>query len=366
MIMKKTLFAILLACAFSPLMAQHREIAFEHDAPLATLLKRSGKEHKLVFVDCYTTWCGPCKEMAANVFTLDTVADFFNSRLISLKLDMEKGEGPAVGAKYRVAAYPSYLLLNEKGELVYKFIGGMPAAEFLKKVSEGMDPENRVAQIFRKYEAGDRSGALMREYIVVTLQNREVKRAKELNAEYTKSLTAQQKLLPENWFLYGENQFSRELSDMHSPNFNYLVEHWKEFAKAKGIDSINLKISGVFRKLTSYCMEGYYQKDIGYKKEDFVLYRKQIKNTQTPDKKDLLIMMDIAEAACQKDEQRVMNLLADNLASFSSPNMDIVFAYLSFAPSYKRKDYPRWEEIMKTVIAHSQNHFLVDHVKTYF
>ncbi|WP_343671686.1 thioredoxin family protein [Chitinophaga sp.] len=363
--MKNTLYSVLLACVFSPLMAQHREIAFEH-APLSDLLARSAKEHKLIFVDCYTSWCGPCKEMSAHVFTQDTVADFFNSRLISLKLDMEKGEGPEVGKKYRVAAYPSYLLLNEKGELVYKFIGGMPAKEFLKKVAEGMDPDNRVAQIFRKYDAGDRSPALMREYIVLTLRNREVKRAKELNAEYTQSLTAQQKLLPENWFLYGENQFSRELSDMHSPNFTYLVTHWRDFAKVKGIDSINHKISGVFRKMTSYCMEGYYQKDIGYKKEDFVAYREQIKNTAAPDKKDLLIMMDIAEAACQKDAERVTNLIADNVANFSSPNMDIVFAYVSFIPSFKKKEYPRWIEIMHTVAAHSQNPFLVDHVKSYF
>jgi len=363
--MKNIIYSLLLACVFSPLMAQHREIAFEH-APLSDLLARSAKEHKLVFVDCYTSWCGPCKEMSTHVFTKDTVADFFNTQLISLKLDMEKGEGPEVGKKYRVGAYPSYLLLNEKGELVYKFIGGMPAEEFLKKVSEGMDPDNRVAQIFRRYEAGDRSPALMREYIVLTIRNKEIKRGKELNIEYTQSLTAQQKLLPENWFLYGENQFTRELSDMHSPNFTYLVEHWQDFAKVKGIDSINLKISGVFRKLTSYCLQGYYQKDIGYQKEDFIVYRKQIKHTQVPDKKDLMIMMDIAEAACQGDAQLVTNLIADHIAQFSSPNMDIIFAYLSFIPSYKKKEYPRWEEIIHTVAAHSQNHFLVDHVKSYF
>ncbi|WP_343692851.1 thioredoxin family protein [Chitinophaga sp.] len=363
--MKQLIYFILFIHAFFPLTAQNREIAFEHDA-LSTLLERAGREHKLVFVDCYTTWCGPCKAMAATVFKQDTVADFFNSQLISLKIDMEKGEGPDMAKKYRILAYPSYLLLNEKGEMVYKFIGAMPAKEFLKRVSEGMDPGNRIASVFRRYEAGDRSPGLMREYIVLSLANREVKQGNLLNEEYMRSLTAKEKLLPENWFLFGENKYARDLSDMHSPNFNYLVEHWKEFAAAKGLDSVNSKISAVFFNLTSYCLRGYYQKNIGYKKDDFGIYRKQIKNTRVPDKKDLLVMMDMAEAACLRDTMRVTNLLADHITSFSSPNINIVFDYLSLVPSFKRKAFPRWEEIMKDAATYSKNTFLVNHVKTYF
>lgn len=357
------LFFLLLCC--NNIIAQHREILFEH-VSLADLLIKAGKENKLLFVDCYTEWCGPCKEMSKYVFTQDTVADFFNRHFINLKLDMEKGEGPAAGKKYRVAAYPSYLLLNEKGELVYKFIGGMPAAEFLQKTAAGMDPDNRQAQIFRRYEAGDRSHPLMQEYIRETLRMREVKRGQELAQEYFNMLTRKQKAAPENWFLFGENNYSRELSDMHSTNFTYLVEHWKDFVPAKGIDSVNRKISGVFRKMTGYCMRGYYQKSYKYKTEDFTSYRKQIKNTQVPDKKNLLVMMDIAQAACQNDTLKVMNLLADNIGHFTSENMDIAFDYIAMCPAYKKDKYPRWTEIMQTIIAHSQNRFLVDHVKTYF
>jgi len=68
-------------------------------------------ENKLVFVDCFTTWCGPCKYMDANVFTNDSVADYFNDNFINVKLDMEKGEGEVFAGRYRVRSYPTYMFL---------------------------------------------------------------------------------------------------------------------------------------------------------------------------------------------------------------------------------------------------------------
>ncbi len=99
---------------------------------------------------------------------------------------------------------------------------------------------------------------------------------------------------------------------MNSHNFNYLVDNWKAFAAVQGKEVVDQKIAGVFRKMTGYCLRGYYQKTFGYNKEDFARYRRQIKRTRVPDKADLMVMMDIAEAACKTDSGRVVDLLADN------------------------------------------------------
>jgi len=39
------------------------------------------QENKLIFLDAYASWCGPCKWMAANMFTNDTIADYYNKNL---------------------------------------------------------------------------------------------------------------------------------------------------------------------------------------------------------------------------------------------------------------------------------------------
>jgi uncharacterized protein YyaL (SSP411 family) len=54
---------------------------------------KAKKENKLIFVDAYASWCGPCKLMVKNIFPLKTVGDYYNSHFINAKIDMEKGEG---------------------------------------------------------------------------------------------------------------------------------------------------------------------------------------------------------------------------------------------------------------------------------
>lgn len=96
-------------------------IVFE-DAPMAGILAKANKENKLVFVDCYTSWCGPCRSLATNVFPLDKVGRYFNEKFVNTKIDMEKGEGPELAKKYGVNVFPTLLILdhegNEKGRIV--------------------------------------------------------------------------------------------------------------------------------------------------------------------------------------------------------------------------------------------------------
>ena len=102
-------------------------IVFEQNKDLNTALSKAKAENKLVFIDAYAEWCGPCKVMARDIFPLKEVGDFFNVHFVNLKLDMEAKENLEIAKKYEVKAYPSYLFLNANGELVHKGLGSMPA-----------------------------------------------------------------------------------------------------------------------------------------------------------------------------------------------------------------------------------------------
>lgn len=84
------------------------------------VLAKAKKENKLIFVDAYTTWCRPCIMMAKNVFTLNPVAEYYNTNFINITMDMEKGDGPALVKKYKIRAYPDFLWIDGDGNVVHR------------------------------------------------------------------------------------------------------------------------------------------------------------------------------------------------------------------------------------------------------
>lgn len=135
--MKKImLLTALLAFIGSVALAQNDQgIKFEKGT-FAEILAKAKAQKKLVFMDVYASWCGPCKRMAAEVFTQKKVGDYFNATFVNAKFDAEVGEGRTIAARYGVNAYPTFLLLNGDGKLVGKMVGGSPADEFIRQVKE--------------------------------------------------------------------------------------------------------------------------------------------------------------------------------------------------------------------------------------
>jgi thioredoxin-related protein len=101
---------------------------------LSEALEKAAAEGKRVFVDCYTSWCVPCRKLSKEVFILPEVGGYFNHRFVSIKLDMEKGEGPDVAQRYDVNAYPTLLVLTPDGKVENKVLGYRSAKELLQLI----------------------------------------------------------------------------------------------------------------------------------------------------------------------------------------------------------------------------------------
>lgn len=87
------------------------------------VLALAKKENKLIFLDAYASWCGPCKMMKHKVFPSSEVGEYFNQNFINVKMDMEKGEGPDLAIKYEVTAYPSLYFIDYTGKVKKYSVG---------------------------------------------------------------------------------------------------------------------------------------------------------------------------------------------------------------------------------------------------
>ncbi len=83
-----------------------------------TLLKVAKEENKLIFVDLYATWCGPCKMMKVHTFTKKEVGEFYNGNFINVSLNGEVNKGAELMEKYNLRSFPSLLFINGDDKIV--------------------------------------------------------------------------------------------------------------------------------------------------------------------------------------------------------------------------------------------------------
>ena len=102
------------------------------------------KQDKYLFIDCYTDWCGWCKVADKKTFPDKMVGEVLNTYFISVKVDMEQGEGVSLAQKYRVTGFPSYLMFAPDGSFAKKMFGYIEnPSEFAAEVKKSMDATGR-------------------------------------------------------------------------------------------------------------------------------------------------------------------------------------------------------------------------------
>jgi thiol-disulfide isomerase/thioredoxin len=170
-IMKK--FTIILTLVLSFLGIQHlfaSGINFVENKSWQDLLTQAKKEHKLIFLDGYATWCGPCKYLQQNVFTQAAVGDYYNKTFINAKIDMEAGEGPSLADKYKVTAYPTLFFIDGEGNLVHKSVGALEADDLIALGRDANDPQKQYYTVKTQAKSGNLNPAEFLEWVKVAEQ----------------------------------------------------------------------------------------------------------------------------------------------------------------------------------------------------
>jgi thioredoxin-related protein len=162
--MKKILLVafVMLACVA----VNAQGINFEHGT-FTEALTKAKTENKMLFVDFYTTWCGPCKNMSKTIFPQKEVGDYYNKNFISLKIDAEKGEGPELAKKYEVTGYPTMIFFNGDGSEKKRLVGATPDAGFFISFAKQVTGEDKpFLEQYEAYKKGNRNLDFVRNLIL--------------------------------------------------------------------------------------------------------------------------------------------------------------------------------------------------------
>ena len=211
-------------------------ITFIHEK-FEEALQKAKSSNKTLFIDAYTTWCGPCKAMTKNVFPEKTVADFYNTQFINLKLDMEKGEGPEVAKRFGISAYPTLLFIDGEGQLVHKALGFYDIKEFIEIGKTALEGDKALSAWTNKYDKGNREPEFLKEYVQKLTATNDTRQF-QIADEYLKTQTDW--LLPDNIaFIY------RYTEGVDSKLFPFLIKNKKAFTSKYDAAEIEMKIQGM-------------------------------------------------------------------------------------------------------------------------
>ncbi len=129
-------------------------VRWDDTGDFASLLARAGQAKRLVFVDFFATWCGPCKMLDRAVYT-DSLAALAANKFVNRKIDAEKGEGVQLAAKYGVHFYPTLLVLDATGKEVARQTGFVPADRFARFLDGARTGKSSAAALAAKIAHGD-------------------------------------------------------------------------------------------------------------------------------------------------------------------------------------------------------------------
>jgi thioredoxin-related protein len=173
------------------------QVHFEQGISWRQIQEKARKEQKYIFVDCYATWCGPCKLMDQQVYSDSAIGKFANPLFISVKVQMDstKNDNESVRTWYanahllmadnKVTAFPTFLFFSPNGKLLHKYAGYQEPMYFLRQMLNVEDPNLQEYVLLERFRKGELPNASVFDLIIGLQKASDNDAVKEVVQEYS-------------------------------------------------------------------------------------------------------------------------------------------------------------------------------------
>lgn len=176
-IFKSCVLMIIVHCMIHECQAQKEQqgINFINNKSWNEIRTIAKKANKYIFLDFYTTWCGPCREMDREIFPLAKVGEYVNKHFVSAKIQADitskdnsnikkwHKDARLLKEKYGVVVYPTYIFLDPSGNIVHRYAGSTNTGdEFINIASITMDKEHQYYSLVKELDNGRKDSLFLR------------------------------------------------------------------------------------------------------------------------------------------------------------------------------------------------------------
>jgi thioredoxin-related protein len=287
--------------------SQTKSINFEHGT-FAEIKAKAAKEHKLIFVDAYTAWCGPCKQMAKNVFTNDAVANYYNTNFVNAKIDMENGEGVEFAKQYEVKCYPNLLFIDGEGNLIHRVAGSMSSKEFIDLGKHTEYPEKCFSYYSKNYEANKTNTDFLLKYIEA--RDNTCLESQQLVQDYFTQQKEEDLSSKANW-----DMIVYHVNDLDSKVFDFVIAHKQKYIELYTEKAVNGKIDAISEKALSTII-----KTVPFDEKAYNNMKIKIESFKSANTQLVFFEADLLLAETQKDWKTYAKLAVANVDTYYSKN----------------------------------------------
>ena len=307
------------------------------DSSWQTLLAKAKNEHKLIFMDAHTTWCGPCKWMDKNVFPEDDVAAVYNHNFINAHTDMEKGEGIDLRKKYKVNAYPTFLFINGDGEVVHKAVGQSTVTEFIQFGLDAMSPTRNLKYFIKNYSDNQNNFDFVSDYCKALKVAYENDAANEIALNYLEKQNPESLINNGNWQLIHSN-----LADASSAVFQYLVDNKKQFEDQFGKEMVDEKIYQTYLSWPSHYIKYDNEGAVVFDKNGFEKFLTQLQKSIYEKKSEIIAKAKLTVFFGQKNWQgytaTVAEMIKDHILKMDTKDAEQIYFYSDLVYRFAKND----------------------------
>jgi thioredoxin-related protein len=218
-------------------------IVFENYLSWSEIKQKAKDENKFIFVDCYATWCAPCKAMDKDVFTKAVVGQFMNDNFISVKVQFDQTKADNYQVKqwrpvadeimqnYQINVLPSFLFFAPNGKIVHRSAGYFNPTRFIVSAQYAIDPTKQYYTLLEKYNNSQLNFDEMRMLAEKAKEIGDSVNAYRIAFDYIKTYLFK---LPEDQLYIEPNiQFVTDFTpNIYGPGFELFLNHSKQVDKA--------------------------------------------------------------------------------------------------------------------------------------
>src|SRR5262249_52971191 len=102
-----------------------------HRISLDQALSKAKADKKLVMIDFYADWCGPCQMLDDTTWKDSKVRSWLREKAVAIKVDVDKEK--SITNKYNVNSFPTLMFLKPDGSEIGRLVGFHSPEEFLEE-----------------------------------------------------------------------------------------------------------------------------------------------------------------------------------------------------------------------------------------